>query len=41
MTAKRFKKIIIQQVLLMFHILKKKKYTQLGFQNITQPMKNK
>ena len=32
---------IIQKALLIFYVLKKKKYTLLIFQNITQPMKNR
>ena len=40
MTGKRLKKII-EQLLLVFCILKKKNYVQLIFQNITQPVKNK
>ena len=31
----------IQQLLLIFYIINKKKYTLLIFQNITQPVKNK
>ena len=40
MTGKRLKKIN-EQLLLIFCILKKKKYVQLIIQNITQPVKNK
>ena len=40
MIGKRLRKIF-QQLLLMFCILKKKKYTLLIFQNITQPVKKK
>ena len=40
MIGKRLQKII-QQLLLMFCILKKWKYVQLIFQNITQTVKNK
>ena len=37
MSGKRLKKVI-RQLLLIFCVLKKKKYTQLIFQNMTQPV---